>query len=105
MNRKKKIYQVASPYFAKNDINWVNKRVTKILKGRLSTGPFTKEFEKNFADFIGTKYAVFLNSCTSALEISIKYLNLKNNDEVIVPVQSFIADGMCVTSQGGKCIC
>ena len=104
MNRKKKIYQVASPYFAKNDINWINKRVTKILKGRLSTGPFTKEFEKNFADFIGTKYAVFLNSCTSALEISIKYLNLKNNDEVIVPVQSFIADGMCVTSQGGKVV-
>ena len=64
MNRKKDISSCQS-LFCKNDINWVNKRVTKILKGRLSLAHLQR-IEKNFADFIGTKYAVFLNSCTSA---------------------------------------
>ena len=42
----KKRYKVASPIL-QNDINWVNKRVTKILKGRLALA-ITKEFEKKF---------------------------------------------------------
>ena len=46
----------------------------------------------------------FLNTCTSALEISIQSLNLKKNDEVIVPVQSFIADGTCVTNVNAKVV-
>ncbi len=62
------------------------------------------EFEKKFASFIGVKYAVFLNTCTSALEIAVKSLNLKKGDEVIVPCETFIATGMAVTSQGGKVI-
>ena len=75
-----------------------------ILHLRLSTGPYTKEFEEKFAKFIGTKYAVFLNSCTSALEISTSYLNLSSNDEVIVPAETFIATGMAVTNNNGKVV-
>ena len=104
MFKNKKNYQVASPYFSQTDINWIKSKVKNILTGKLSTGPFTEKFEKNFAKFIGTKYAVFLNSCTSALEIAIKSLNLKDGEEVIVPIQSFIADGMCVTSQKGTIV-
>ncbi len=104
MRKSKKSYQVASPYFSKTDISWIKSKVKNILTGKLSTGPFTKEFENKFAKFVGTKYAVFLNSCTSALEIAIKSLNLKKGDQVIVPVQSFIADGMCVTSQNGNIV-
>ena len=73
----KKEIQVAYPVFTKNEIAFVQKRVPIVLKGKLSTGPFTKQFEKEFSKFIGAKYAVFLNSCTSALEISLRYLNLK----------------------------
>lgn len=100
----KKKYTVASPYFSDRDINFIKSKIKDILKGRLSTGPYTQDFEKKFAKFIGCKYAVFLNTCTSALEISIKSLNLKKNDEVIVPVQSFIADGTCVSSVNAKII-
>jgi perosamine synthetase len=106
MNTKKnkKIYNVASPYFSNKDINWILSKTKYILKGRLSTGPFTEEFERIFAKFIGVKYAVFLNTCTSALEIAVNSLNLRKGDEVIVPCETFIATGMAVTSQGGKVV-
>ena len=96
--------QVAYPFFSKSEINYIKSNVPKVLKGKLSTGPFTKEFENTFAKYIGSKYAVFLNSCTSALEISISYLNLNKKDEVIVPTQSFIADGSSVITNKGKII-
>lgn len=104
MNKFKKKLTVASPYFSNTDINYVQSKIKEILKGKLSTGPYTNKFEKKFAKFVGCKYAVFLNTCTSALEISIQSLNLKKNDEVIVPVQSFIADGTCVTNVNAKVV-
>jgi len=104
LNKNKKRYEVSGPYFSPQDINWILSKTKKVLKGRLSTGPFTSEFEKKFAKFIGVKYAVFVNTCTSALEIAVKSLNLKTGDEVIVPCETFVATGMAVTSQGGKVI-
>ena len=74
LNNRRKIYQVGGPYFAPKDINWILKKAKQVLKGKLSTGPFCLEFEKKFAHFIGVKYAVFLNTCTSALEIAVKSL-------------------------------
>jgi len=99
-----KEYQVALPYFTEDDIKWIQENVGNVLRGRLSTGPYTKEFEEKFAKRIGTKYALFVNTCTTALEISIKNFNLEADDEVIVPVQTFIASGMAVTSNGGKVV-
>ena len=100
----KKEIQVAYPFFPKKDIRFIQSQIPKILNGKLSTGPFTKEFESLFAKTIGTKYAIFLNSCTSALEISLNYLKLKKNDEVIVPTQSFIADGSAVITNNGRLV-
>ena len=102
--KNNKIYHVAYPYFSDKDISWVIEQVPNILNGRLSTGPYTEEFEKKFANFIGTKYAVFLNSCTSALEISASFLKLAKSDEVIVPAETFIASGMAVTNNNGKVV-
>ena len=45
--------------------------VVKCLKsGWIGTGPRVHEFENNFRDYIGSKYAVALNSCTAALHLS-----------------------------------
>jgi perosamine synthetase len=99
-----KEYQVALPYFSDKDISWIQENVGHVLRGRLSTGPYTKEFEEKFAKRIGCKYALFVNNCTTALEISVKNFDLKEDDEVIVPVQTFIASGMAVTSNGGKVV-
>ena len=74
-----KTYNVASPYFSNIEKKRIIAGTQKVLDGRLSTGPYTKEFEKKFAKFIGCKFAVFLNSCTSALEIAVKSLNLNTS--------------------------
>lgn len=97
-------HKVAMPYFSENDISWVKKKVGAVLKNRLSTGPVVREFEQKFAKFIGAKYAVCVNTCTSALEISLKAAGLKAGDEVIVPAETFIASGMAVTLNGGKVV-
>ena len=46
MKNNNKIYQVALPYFSKEDAEWIKSNLDKILFGRLSTGPLVKEFEQ-----------------------------------------------------------
>lgn len=52
------------------EIGDIQSKTGEILRsGNLILSQYTKEFENQFADYIGTKYAVSLNTCTSALEI------------------------------------
>ncbi|KKK91002.1 hypothetical protein LCGC14_2717370, partial [marine sediment metagenome] len=53
--------------------------------GWIGLGPKTEQFEKEFAEYIGCKYAVGLNSGTAALDLSLRLLNIKHGDEVILP--------------------
>lgn len=57
----------------------------------LTRGKDVGLFEKEFAEYCGSKYAVSVSSCTSALKISAQLLNLKKGDEVIVQDNSFWA--------------
>ena len=59
------------------------------------------KFEKLFSDYIGSKYGVAVNSGTSALEIALKAIGIKNNDEVIVPTQTFVSTASSVINNGG----
>jgi dTDP-4-amino-4,6-dideoxygalactose transaminase len=89
------------PYYNKNTI----KQVTKVLKsGRVNywTGSEIKSFEKEFARYIGNKYAVTLSNGSVALEIALKALNLKDSDEIIVSSRSFIISASCVLNLGLK---
>ena len=61
-----------------------------------------KKFEKNLADFVGTKYAVGVNSGTDALKLSYKALRLKKDDEVITVSHTFIAPIEEIIHLGGK---
>lgn len=56
-----------------------------------SGGPFVSAFEEEFARFCGTKYAVAVNSGTSALHLSMLVLGIGEGDEVIIPANTFIA--------------
>jgi len=68
------------------------KAVSEVLKsGWIGLGPKTKEFEEKFAEYIGVKYAVALNSCTAALQLALKILNLKKGEEVITTPLTFIS--------------
>lgn len=70
--------------------------VNKVLKtGRLSYGPFTRKFEKAFAQAHRRKYATFTNSGTSGLQIALSALkeqySWQDGDAVLVPAITFIA--------------
>jgi len=59
--------------------------------GWIGLGPKTEQFEKEFAEYIGCKYAVGLNSGTAALDLSLRLLNIKHGDEVILPTMTFVS--------------
>jgi dTDP-4-amino-4,6-dideoxygalactose transaminase len=103
MVNKKIIVPATKPYFSKKDINYVNKNFKSIMSGKsfLSMGKYSLEFEKNYAKFIGTKYAVACNSGTSALEIICRSLNISKK-EIIVPSNTFIASVNAILNSGCK---
>ena len=66
------------------------------LKEFVKTGDFTlgeelKKFEISFAELIGTKYAVGVNSGTDAIKISLKALGVGHGDEIITAANTFVA--------------
>ncbi len=73
----------------------------KVLKsGWLIRGKETAVFEKEFAKYIGAKYAVATNGCTMALYLALKKLNLEKTDEVIVPSLTWSATAAVVIHAG-----
>ncbi len=60
-------------------------------KTAFSGGPFVTAFEEEFARFCGVRYAVVVNSGTSALHLAMLALGIGKGDEVIVPANTFIA--------------
>ena len=71
--------------------------VTRVLRSnRLSIGPFIKELERDFADYIGTKYAVAVTNGTSGLHLCIRAAGIAEDDEVITTPFSFIASANCM---------
>jgi perosamine synthetase len=89
------------PFFRENDIQEISEELQKILKnGRLILGPYTHEFEKNFREYCGVKHAVAVSSCTAALEIVMRYFDVKGK-EVIVPTNTFVATSNAVIYSGG----
>lgn len=67
----------------------------------METIPY-KKLEEEFAKFCGKKYAVALNSGTSALHLALITLGIKPGDEVIVPDFTFVACAFAVTYLGAK---
>ena len=90
---KNNFIPIARPYFTKTEINTVLTKYKKILMGEglMSMGQNVEKFEKLFSKMQKTKFSIATSSCTSALEISLHSLNLKDGDEVIIPCQTFIA--------------
>lgn len=97
-------YNTASPFFFKNDINFILKKFKIILEGKglLSMDKFVRKFEKNFSKFNGSKYSIVTSTGSSALEIILKSLKIGNNDEVILPSQTFIATASSIINVGAK---
>ena len=93
-------FPVSSPYITKKDIDSVNQA---LKSGWISSdGPEIKKFEKKFSRFVGRKYSVAVSSGTAALEIAIKALNIKENDEVLIPNFTIISNALAVVRQQAK---
>lgn len=77
--------------------------VTRVLQSKwLTTGPVTHNFERTFADYIGTKYALAVNSCTAALQLALDAIGLQPGDEVLLPSYTFTATAEVVTYFGAR---
>ena len=65
-----------------------------------SAGPFVEAFEKDFATFCNTGYAIGVNNGTSAIHLALLALGIKEGDEVIAPANTFIATAWGVSYTG-----
>lgn len=65
--------------------------VSSMRSGWLGTGPKAARFERDFADYKGTKFVAALNSCTAALHLSLLAAGVKHGDEVITTPMTFCA--------------
>jgi dTDP-4-amino-4,6-dideoxygalactose transaminase len=94
----------AKIYFPEEDRKELLRQIDEILEsGQLTLGKYTKEFEERFAAYVGTKYAIAVNSGTSALEIPLRALDVKGHS-VIVPTNTFFATPASVIHAGGEVI-
>jgi perosamine synthetase len=66
------------------------------------TGAYVKQFERDFASYIGTKHAVATTSCTTALHLAIEALGIGKGDEVLMPAFTFIATANSIHYSGAK---
>jgi len=67
-----------------------------------SQGAFVKQFEQEFADYIGVKYGVATSNGTAALHLALVALGIGKGDEIIVPTLTFIATANAVVYTGAK---
>jgi len=83
---------------SKPDITKLEKeKVLEVLNtSNLSLGPKLDEFEKQFAEYIESKYAIAVNSGTSGLHLCVRALDIKDGDKVITTPFSFISSANCI---------
>jgi len=89
------------PSFTAEEVEAVS---STLLSNRVNywTGQQCRNFEREFAEWIGTRHAVALANGTVALEAALRALQIGPGDEVIVTPRSFIASASCVVCVGAR---
>ena len=94
-----------------NDLNRIHKPIKKTVMSKLDhtidksefiLSNSVLDFEKNFAKYTNSKYAISCSSGTDAIELILRALNIGHGDEVIIPSNTFIATALAVTRTGAK---
>lgn len=75
-----------------------------ILSGWITTGPKTKQLEKEISEFVHTEKTVCLNSATAAMEMALHLLGVGPGDEVIVPAYTYTATASVVCHVNAKVV-
>lgn len=89
------------PSFTQEEADAVSKT---LLSNKVNywTGQECREFEKEFAEFAQTKYAVSLTNGTVALDVALKALNIGAGDDVIVTSRTFLASASSIVTAGAN---
>ena len=90
---------ITKPSLDKSDLNYLK----QVLNSKILTdGYFQKKTEKLIKNFIKSKFVALTQSCTAALEIASIIINIKKNDEVIMPSYGFVSLANAVVLRGAK---
>ena len=73
-----------------------------ILSGWVTQGPQVAAFEREFAEFVGARFACAVSNCTTALHLALHALGVRRGDEVITVSHSFIATANAITYCGAR---
>lgn len=82
----------------------INEVVSALKSGWITTGPKTKELEREVASLCHTDKAVCLSSQTSCAEMALRLLGIGEGDEVIVPAYTYTASAEVVCHVGAKLV-
>ena len=100
-NKKiKNLILTAGPSISQKEIVYVNDAVTNGWNNKASN--YINKLEKNFAKYLGCKYAISTSSCTGAMQIALMSLGINKGDEVIVPNVTWVATAKAITYVGAK---
>ena len=92
--------KLSVPHIDKKDIDTINKTLKSQYVSTSSKN--IKIFENKISNFCGTRFAVALNSGTSALHLALRILGVDKNSEVIVPSLTFVATVNPILYLGAK---
>jgi perosamine synthetase len=90
---------IAKPYLTTDE---AQASYDTILTGWITQGPRVQEFEEKFAKYVGSKYAVAVSNCTTALHLTMLVSDIGAGDEVICPSLSYIATANSIMHSGAK---
>jgi perosamine synthetase len=93
---------VSGPWISPREIAYVTDAVTNAWYG--DANMYHERFERAFREYVGTRHAVALPSCTSALHLSLLALGIGPGDEVVVPEITWIASAAPVTYVGATTV-
>ena len=91
------------PFFVPEFTKEMENAAIDALKNEISVmGESVAKFEEEFARYIGTRYAISVNSGNAALHLSLIALNIEKNSKVLTSTNSFIASANCILMTGAK---
>ena len=82
----------------------IKELVETLKSGWITTGPRTKQFEKEIAEYVGTEMCVCLNSQTACAEMALRVLGVQPGDEVITSAYTYTASASVIAHVGAKIV-
>ena len=94
---KKKNLELHTPFFQNIDYKYLNEAIKSSFVSTQS-GKFLKYFKNEILRITKSKYTILLNSGSSAIFLALRSINLRKNEEVLLPTLNYIANANAVKS-------